>query len=921
MGVVYLATDTRLDRRVAIKALPAELASDPARLERFEREAKTLAQLNHPNLAGIHGVEEQDGSRYLVLEYVEGETLADRLDRGPIAPDEAVEYAVQIAAGLEAAHDAGVIHRDLKPANVMLTPDGQTKVLDFGLANAEESSSSFGGLDSPTITTPQPQHSPTIEGAILGTAAYMSPEQARGRRVDKRTDGWSGGVLRYEMLVGASPFHGETATDSIGAVLHKDLDLDRLPAETPANLRRVLDRCLVRDKSLRYRDIGDLRLELLRSGTAEPEQGDAASRVGKRVLFITVLLTAALAGAAVWFFKPAPPVSPDPLVRSDISLPEGTRLAHYFLPGLAFSPDGQSIAFAAGVVPEVDEQLSVMRRVLFEGDIMVRRLADAEPVPVAGASGGIQPVFSPDGTRLAFYHSERRRIEMIPVTGGTPVPVYEATQMIWGLDWTDDGRIVFGTSDGLRSIPDAGGPETPLTSLPATGESLTHAFPHVLPDDRGTLYLTLNSDGVTSRMPLMVKDHATGETRKLLDVASNVQYIGGAIIYAQSATLYTVPFDVETLRITGEPRPLGIGVIQSLEGPNNRLINGAAQFAVSGTGDLVYAPGGILQDVPRDIGWVSRDGEFESIGFPLRGYLAPRISPDGSRVVAGVNHMSLPGLWVRDTDRDVSRNVLREKAIWAVFGPGDNELTYRAPAVGDTDSSIRIMDIDNLGRSRVIDQPDETRFMVVGEWSPGGTHLIAVGFDGTQADLFAWSEAEGWTNLTESASAFDYHPAVSPDGRWLAYVSTPVGSTDSRVFVRPFLRDGPTFQVTYQRAFVPIWKPDGSELLYMSEIDPDRTSERSASTDSDAEKERWVFSVSFAEESSRPRLGTPVRVFRSIEYAQSTPIRAWDAASDGRFLMIKRPSSNDLLPAIEAFHPDRIRLIQNWTSTLERGTP
>ena len=267
MGVVHLARDTRLDRDVAIKELPELFAQDPARLERFEREAKALAALSHVNLAGIYGVEEQDGAKYLVLEYVEGETLADRLDRGPLPLDEALELAVQIAAGVEAAHEAGIIHRDLKPANIKLTPEGKAKVLDFGLARADESGTSTSslGLDSATMTAAQ--QSPTIEGAILGTAAYMSPEQARGRRVDKRTDIWSFGVVLYEMLVGASPFHGETASDSIGAVLHKEIDLNLLPAGTPPMVRHVLVRCLERDRDNRYRDIGDVRIELERART------------------------------------------------------------------------------------------------------------------------------------------------------------------------------------------------------------------------------------------------------------------------------------------------------------------------------------------------------------------------------------------------------------------------------------------------------------------------------------------------------------------------------------------------------------------------------------------------------------------------------------------------------------------------------
>ncbi|MFG0273557.1 MAG: serine/threonine-protein kinase, partial [Phycisphaerales bacterium] len=275
MGVVFLARDTRLDRRVAIKALPDHLATDPDRLARFEREAKTLAQLNHQHVAGIYGIEEHEGARYLVLEFVEGETLADRLDRGPIDPDEAVEIAGQIANGVAAAHDAGVIHRDLKPANIRITPEGVVKVLDFGLARHDEGASgSSVSPDAATLTSPV-QHSPTSPGVILGTAAYMSPEQARGRRVDKRTDTWSFGVVLYEMLTGASPFLGETATDSIGAILHKDPDLSRLPSTTPRGVRRVLARCLDRDKERRYRDLGDVRIELeaaLDEPVVEPAQ-------------------------------------------------------------------------------------------------------------------------------------------------------------------------------------------------------------------------------------------------------------------------------------------------------------------------------------------------------------------------------------------------------------------------------------------------------------------------------------------------------------------------------------------------------------------------------------------------------------------------------------------------------------------------
>jgi predicted Ser/Thr protein kinase len=571
MGVVYLATDTRLDRQVAIKALPAELASDPARLERFEREAKTLAQLNHPNLAGIHGVEEQDGARYLVLEYVEGESLADRLDRGPLPVDETVEFAVQIAAGLEAAHDAGVVHRDLKPANVMITPDGQAKVLDFGLARTDEGGqSSSGGLDSPTMTTPQPQHSPTIAGAILGTAAYMSPEQARGRRVDKRTDIWSFGVLLYEMLLGASPFHGETATDSIGAVLHKDLDLDRLPPNTPTNVRRVLERCLVRDRNLRYRDIGDVRVELQRRDDVVSAGPPGARSLPMWLAPVAVLALVAVV-AGVWFAKPVAEALPPEVVQSDIALPDDLRLAHSFIPGIAISRDGRTLAFSAGSAYSeagINDDYA-----FFLGDLYVRRLGEADAVPVAGADDAWQPAFSPDGSRIAYVRRDNRfsgQIETIAVTGGRPTPLTTSSMMIAGIDWTDEGRIIFGTGGGLRSIPEGGGPVTDLTSVSDDGTEDSHAFPDALPGGRGILYTVVPDGRESCVRPSACSMTATGESRELLTDASNARYTQGHIVFAREHRIHAVPFDLGTLALRGDPRPLGMSVIQSLDGAQQR---------------------------------------------------------------------------------------------------------------------------------------------------------------------------------------------------------------------------------------------------------------------------------------------------------------------------------------------------------------
>ena len=447
MGVVYLGRDTRLDRDVAIKALPAELASVPASLERFEREAKTLAGLHHPNIAGIYGVEEQDGAKYLVLEFVEGETLADRIDRGPIRLDEALELAAQIAAGIEAAHEAGVIHRDLKPGNIIVTPEGKARVLDFGLARFDDGGTSSSViLDTPTISSPQPQHSPTIAGTILGTAAYMSPEQARGRRVDKRTDIWSFGVVLYEMLVGSSPFVGETATDTIGAVLHKGFSLDGLPDGTPRMVRHVLERCLERDKARRFQSIGDVRIELedalrrMEAGERD-ELGPARSGRGAWVwpVVAACFALATLAGFGLWLTKPSAPSDGAPPSEAPIVEPlpptvltvEQITDSNETIRGQAISPDASTVAYAAEV-GDTGTQIHILR------------IGGATPFIVNRGQRIFKHRlrFSPDGESIAYssYGAEpaTRGIFVMGATGESPRRIVEPSA--WDSAWSPDGR-------------------------------------------------------------------------------------------------------------------------------------------------------------------------------------------------------------------------------------------------------------------------------------------------------------------------------------------------------------------------------------------------------------------------------------------------------------------------------------------------
>ena len=914
MGVVYLGHDIRLDRKVAVKALPEHLAQDPERLARFEREAKTLASLNHPNVAGIHGVEEHDGARYLVLEYVEGETLAAHLDRGPMPIDEALEIAVQIAAGVEAAHEAGVIHRDLKPGNVIVTPDGRAKVLDFGLARMEESASASGSSMSPTLTSPA--GSPTVPGVILGTAAYMSPEQARGRKVDKRSDIWSFGVMLYEMLTGASPFIGETITDSLGAILHKNLELDRLPPATPANVRRVLARCLERDKALRCRDIGDVRIELLRGDDGQFRESAPDRSLPLWALPVAGLVMIAVA-AAVWFAKPVPASAPLPVMQADIALPEGLQLAHSFMPGIAMSADGRTLAFAAGSTD--DDRSAGQAPTEFRGALYIRRLDEPDAVPVAGADNAWQPAFSPDGSRIAYVKRGggfagrfNGLIETIAVTGGRPTPLTTDVRGVAGIDWTDDGRILFGSNQGLRSIPEGGGPVTELTAVRDDGAEKHHAFPDALPGGRGVLYTVVLAGRQPTRVAIRVLDLASGQSRDLLSNASNARYTRGHLVFARDHTIHAVPFDLETMALRGEPRPLGMSVVQSIEAGNDGFVTSAAQFAVSDAGDLAYAQGTIWPELPHSVEWVTRDGDAEVIELDPGSFAAPRVDAAGRRLLLSNFYQPRRMIWVHDLTRGVTSRVRRDVGSWVAWGPGPDEYTFHA--LIDGVERVGWATIGDTAEPFMLDGPPGTVTLSAAGWSPDGRHLLCVAGEKDQPhDLFAWSEGDGWVNLTNTPDDWELWPCLSPDDRWIAYVTG-----GRQIVVRPFLRPGPVIQVSTTRSQDPLWSPDGRELYYIAEVEA--PTGRGGPTGS-TETQEWVVAAPVTYDETGIDIGRPERLFRADGYRSLIPLRSWDMGPDGRFLMAREASEESLRAALTEFFPERIRLIQNWASTLEERTP
>jgi Tol biopolymer transport system component len=861
MGVVYLGHDARLDRKVAIKALPEHLAGDPDRLARFEREAKTLASFSHPGIAGIHGVEEADGQRYLVLEYVDGETLEARLGRGALPVDDALDIGGRIAEALEAAHEKGVIHRDLKPGNIMVTPEGAVKVLDFGLARAVDAQTP-GGLatGAPTQTSPVPLPSPTIPGAIMGTAGYMSPEQARGKPVDRRTDIFSFGCVLYEMLTGVRPFQGETTSDVIGALLHTDADLSRLPPGTPPSARHVLDRCLQRDKSARYRDIGDARLDLQNrawlpqagaaAGPAGPSRRSAVARAG---WIVAAAAVTALLGVVL-----APRATPRPglgTIRFEIPPPDDELFS---FGSLAVSPDGRRVAFVTGSSDET-------RR------LWIRALDGGTARPITGTGGARYPFFSPDGRRVGFF--AKAELKTVDLDTGRSIRICATGTDYGGATWNTRGDIVFASPErqGLWRVADTGGDPAQVTTL-VKGD-FAHVWPRFLPDGQHFLFLAL---GEESRHEVGSLEGQTATLRRFRGTHSETSPMDyadpGFVLFRDRHALVAQPFDAATRTLSGQPVQIAEGL--SGDGP------GRSFYAVSSAGTLAY---GVADGFGNArLTWFDRSGKALGTVGDEAPHTAIALSPDGRRVASVLDRRPRAdkAIVVYDTGDGSALELAIGDVDTPVWSPTATALAYAAARTSPPNAYVREdgSDVERpvFPSSLEYYPSDWTRngTLVFTLWTGDVPSVNVIPVDGGQAPVRFSAEA--------SRERFGQ---VSPDGRWIAAVADVSGQR--RIVITSFPTAGPRWTLPGTPAVSPNlwalpwfeWSGDGRALIFID-----------AAGD--------LVSVPVAS-GAGVTFGAAQRLFRLPQGA-----RDFAGSPDGRRFLVAVPSN---VPK-----PEPLRVVVNW---------
>jgi serine/threonine-protein kinase len=881
--------------------LPQSFAANPERVARFEREAKTLASLNHPNIGQIYGIEDGPAAldsarageaghyvRALVLELVEGPTLADRIARGAIPMDEALPITRQIAEALEAAHELGIVHRDLKPANIKLRPDGVVKVLDFGLAKAlDPGPTAIDASQSPTITSP----AMTRMGVILGTAAYMSPEQARGKVVDKRADIWAFGCVLYEMLAGRRAFKAESMTDIVVSVITKEPDWSALPDETPGNVRKLLRRCLEKDSKRRLRDIGDARVEI--EETLSEPRATPAARLASRssrwagaipwaiAALVTVVASISFIGRSR---EPSPTAAP---VRLVLTLPEDQRLwlgslyGHW--PGVAISPDGARLVYVASQGETTQ--------------LYLREIDSFEAKSIAGTEGGFNPFFSPDGQWLGFFTS--RELRKVSLSGGAPERISEVSPVTRGGTWGRDDSILFvdGETAGIVRVPAGGGARRTVTTVRFRDGERSHRWPELLPDGKAVLFTVYTArEGKAGTTDIAVQSLETGERRIVARDGSNPRYVPtGHLVYASGGGLLAVPFDVSQLSVIGRPVPIVDGVSMHPED--------AAHFAVSQNGALIYVPGRV-EDEPRSLVWVDRRGGMERLPTPPRSYGSPALSPDGLQIALNITSGIATDTWTYDVTRALLSRLTFDWTVYPTWTPDGRRLVFmavvpRAPTPNlayEFVWSLFWQPLDSgAGPERLV---AKDAIVFTGSWSADGRTLVFPEWEAPRNQMDLWTlslDGGDGTARPFLTSPFDeIQPAFSPESPWIAYVSNESGRYEIYVRGAPG-QEGSRRQVSADGGTEPRWARNGRELFY-------RNGDK-------------MMAVGI---STQPtfQAATPRVLFEGHYWAGGTRpgYPQYDITPDGqRFIMISEPGQRAA--------PMRLNVVLNWSEELKQRVP
>jgi Tol biopolymer transport system component len=887
MGEVWRARDGKLHRDVAIKSLPEEVREDSDRLARFEREARLLAALNHSHIASIFGLEQQDGATYLVMELVEGPTLAERLAAGALPVDEALAVARDVAIGLEAAHGAGIIHRDLKPANVKLRQDGSVKILDLGLARTVESSGRVDSSLSPTQTTPA-----THAGVILGTAAYMSPEQARGRPLDKRSDIFSFGCVLYECLTGKQAFRGETVSDTLASILKSEPDWEELPAATPARVRNLLRRCLEKDPRRRLHDVADARLEIEDALAGVPDSSPVAAAAPpprKSLLWAIggVLAGAALVAASWLLQRPATHAAP---ARVHAALPLGIGDVLWTVrPSVAISPDGRTVVFAA----TRDGVLQLFRRVL----------SGSAAEPIQGAEQGSRPFFSPKGDWIGFV--TRTELRKVPLSGGTSVILCNVPPVTAGAVWGNDGNIVFtlGANTGLYTVPESGGTPRELTKLDASRGEHAHLYPQILAGGRAILFTQrLGRDFADLEgSNIAVLETATGKWRSILEGATFARYGGGRLVFVRGASLFSAPFDLGALAVSGPPIPLAENIAVD-------PAEGIAPFAVSPDGTLVFVDGPAIATPTTAVLRVDRQGKETAMDLPAGNYYFPRISPDGTRL-ALIRFTGLRStLLLYGRDRKILSTLTPEpgRVFCPAWSPDGTRIAFsRMTALRP---AVNVKNADGSGEIQALSQASADAELP-GSWSPDGkTIAYTKNYSADRSPTRKVLTADIWLASVDGSSPprpwfetpfRESSPSFSPDGRWIAYVSDESGLFE--IYVRPYPGPGAPIKVSTEPGLEPAWCRGGRELIYRAGPKSERflAVEFTLPTDgpSTIATPRLLFTLA-ADVGGQWQVGNRDSAFRE-----------YDISADGNEFFATRVN-------VTSEPPRLLRVITNWASTV-----